>query len=87
MGFHCPEQQSTPDFLTSLTSAAERRPREGMENQVPRTPQEFYQRWKESETYRKLRADLEAYDQKYPYEGPQYEQFLASRRAQQSKGT
>jgi ATP-binding cassette subfamily G (WHITE) protein 2 (PDR) len=87
MGFDCPEQQSTPDFLTSLTSAKERRPRKGFEDQVPRSAEEFYQRWKASETYKELQVKLDEYDQQYPFGGEQYEQFLASRRAQQSKGT
>jgi ABC-type multidrug transport system ATPase subunit len=87
MGFDCPEQQSTPDFLTSLTSAKERRPRKGFEDQVPRSAEEFYQRWKASETYKELQVKLDEYDQQYPFGGEQYEQFLASRRAQQSKNT
>ncbi len=41
MGFHCPERQTTPDFLTSLTNAQERVVRPGFENKVPRTPDEF----------------------------------------------
>ena len=87
MGFDCPEQQSTPDFLTSLTSAKERRPRKGFEDRVPRSAEEFYQRWKASETYKQLQVKLDEYDEKYPFGGAQYEQFLASRRAQQSKNT
>lgn len=85
MGFECPEQQSTPDFLTSLTSSAERRARPGYEHSVPQTPEEFHQRWQQSETYRVLKLALDEYDQKYPFGGSQYEQFLASRRAQQAK--
>jgi len=54
MGFFCPEQQTTPDFLTSLTSAAERRPAKGFEGKVPTTPLEFAKAWKASEQYKKL---------------------------------
>lgn len=85
MGFFCPEQQTTPDFLTSLTSAAERRVQKGWENKVPKTPQEFAAVWKASETYAKLRQDLDHYDQKYPVNSERLEQFQASRRQQQSK--
>lgn len=38
MGFFCPARQTTPDFLTSLTSPKERQARAGFEKQVPRTP-------------------------------------------------
>jgi hypothetical protein len=35
------ERQTTADFLTSLTSPAERIVKPGFENMVPRTPDEF----------------------------------------------
>lgn len=62
MGFYCPERQTTPDFLTSLTSAAERRPREGFEGKVPTTPDEFEKAWKSSQTYKDLLAEIDAFD-------------------------
>ncbi|KLT39406.1 putative xenobiotic-transporting ATPase [Cutaneotrichosporon oleaginosum] len=85
MGFYCPEQQTTPDFLTSLTSPSERRARSGFEGKVPVTPREFAQRWKASPEYAALQAEIQAYNAKYPIGGETYNQFLASRRAQQSK--
>jgi ATP-binding cassette subfamily G (WHITE) protein 2 (PDR) len=78
-------QQTTPDFLTGLTSAAERRKRDDFEGTVPSTPEEFARAWKASDTYRKLKEDLSHYDQQYPPDGEQLEMFKASRRAQQSK--
>ena len=86
MGFDCPEQQTTPDFLTSLTSPSERKARSGYESRVPRTPQEFATAWKKSEQYRRLQADIAAYQQRYPPNGTHFQEFLASRRYQQSKG-
>ncbi len=86
MGFECPEQQSTPDFLTSLTSAGERRVRKGYENTVPRSAEEFAARWKESDIYKKLVADIEVYNTKrFPIGGEALDRFLTSRRAQQAK--
>jgi ATP-binding cassette subfamily G (WHITE) protein 2 (PDR) len=85
MGFVCPEQQTTPDFLTSLTSPAERRAREGMEHEVPKTPKEFSAAWKASTHYKALRQRLDAYDERYPIGGEHLDAFLNSRRAQQSK--
>ncbi|WVQ84194.1 hypothetical protein IAT38_006345 [Cryptococcus sp. DSM 104549] len=87
MGFFCPEQQTVPDFLTSLTSPSERQAAEGFEGRVPSTPQEFAAAWKASPEYARLQDDIAAFQQRYPVHGEQYDQFLASRRAQQSKHT
>lgn len=85
MGFHCPSQQTVPDFLTSLTSASERTPREGFEGKVPTTPQEFAAAWKKSDMYAQLQEQIAQFEQKYPIHGENYDKFLESRRAQQSK--
>jgi ABC-type multidrug transport system ATPase subunit len=52
MGWHCPPRQTTGDFLTSITNPRERKPREGYENRVPRTAEEFEQYWLESPNYK-----------------------------------
>ncbi|ODN86312.1 ATP-binding cassette, subfamily G (WHITE), member 2, PDR [Cryptococcus wingfieldii CBS 7118] len=85
MGFHCPEQQTTPDFLTSLTSATERTAQPGFEGRVPTNPQEFAAAWKKSDKYRELQEQIQSFEAKYPVHGEQYNSFLESRRAQQSK--
>ena len=87
MGFECPEQQTTPDFLTSLTSAAERTPAKGFEGRVPTTPLEFAKAWKASAQYAKLQAEITEFETKYPIQGQAYNEFLDSRRAQQAKRT
>ncbi|BGP36017.1 Multidrug resistance protein [Rhodotorula toruloides] len=84
-GFECPEQQTDPDFLTGLTSPAERRARKGWENKVPRSPEEFERIWKSSDEYRALKAELGQYDQRHPTHGEELATFKASRRAQQAK--
>ena len=86
MGFNKPERQTIPDFLTSLTSPQERRAREGFEQQVPRTPDEFAQRWQASNEYRQLLSDIDAFDKEYPIGGDALKDFQDSRRAQQAKG-
>ncbi|AGO10579.1 AaceriABR126Wp [[Ashbya] aceris (nom. inval.)] len=48
MGWACPPQQTSADFLTSVTSPAERQPQPGYEDKVPRTAREFYERWQAS---------------------------------------
>lgn len=85
MGFRCPDRQTDADFLTSMTSAQERIVREGSEGLVPRTPEEFAARWKASSEHAQLIQDIEAYNQKFPLEGEGYQQFVDSRKAQQSK--
>ncbi|KAJ9122564.1 hypothetical protein QFC22_001993 [Naganishia vaughanmartiniae] len=85
MGFECPERQTVPDFLTSLTSPSERVIRAGFESRVPQTPAEFAAAWRASEEYAQLHQDLQKYDERFPIGGESLEAFQASRRAQQSK--
>lgn len=85
MGFECPERQTDPDFLTSLTSAAERRARPGFEHRVPQTPDEFEKRWQESGARKALLREIEEFDTRYPIGGESLKQFQQSRRAQQAK--
>jgi ATP-binding cassette, subfamily G (WHITE), member 2, PDR len=51
LGFGCPARQTTPDFLTSMTAPSERVVRPGFENRVPRTAQDFYEAWKNSQAF------------------------------------
>ena len=85
MGFECPPQQTTPDFLTSLTSASERTPRLGYEDRVPRTPQEFATKWRSSLEYNQLQIEIKSFGEKYPFKGKHYQDFLASRKWEKSK--
>ena len=85
LGFLCPEQQTTPDFLTSMTSHSERITRPGWEGRVPRTPDEFAAAWKASEYRTKLIEEIDSYIEQHPFDGEHHEEFLESRRADQSK--
>lgn len=86
MGFDCPDRQTDADFLTSMTSPLERIVRPGWEDRVPRTPDEFAQRWKDSQERAALLAQIETYEQKYPLGGETAQKFAESRKAQQAKG-
>ncbi|KAL8375071.1 hypothetical protein RB599_001686 [Gaeumannomyces hyphopodioides] len=86
LGFDCPARQTTPDFLTSMTSPQERIVRPGFEGKAPRTPQEFAAAWKASAEYAALQADIEDYKSTHPFNGADAEAFRASRKAQQGKG-
>ncbi|KAI9000280.1 putative multidrug resistance ABC transporter [Gaertneriomyces semiglobifer] len=85
VGFHCPDRQTTADFLTSLTSAKERIARAGYEDKVPRTPDEFVKVWKSSEQYKRLIQEIEAYDKEFAIGGDALAKFQHSRRMQQAK--
>ena len=87
MGFHCPERATTGDFLTSLTSPNERRAREGFESKVPRTPDEFAARWKDSNDRAQLLREIAAFEQEYPIGQEHLQKFVQSRKAEQAKHT
>ncbi len=85
LGFHCPDRQTTADFLTSMTSPVERVVRTEFQGKVPRTPDEFADAWKKSEEHHMLLRELEQYDREYEIGGEYLQKFVASRRAQQAK--
>lgn len=85
MGFDCPTVQTDPDFLTSLTSPLERSVRAGFENRVPRTPDEFAARWKNSNEYKILKNEIDAYKVAHPFGGTDAQLFRDHKRATQAK--
>ncbi|KAH7141746.1 ABC-2 type transporter-domain-containing protein, partial [Dactylonectria macrodidyma] len=87
LGFECntgPDRQTTPDFLTSMTSPQERRVRPGFEHSAPRTPDEFAESWQASEPRKQLLRELDEYEQSHPRE-ERLAEYKNSRRAEQSK--
>ena len=85
MGFVCAERATTGDFLTSLTNPAERVVKEGYENRVPKTPDEFAAVWQQSEERARLLQEIGQFDKDYPLGGEQLERFKHARKAQQAK--
>ncbi|KAJ5202252.1 hypothetical protein N7449_004331 [Penicillium cf. viridicatum] len=62
LGFECRNRQTTPDFLTSVTSPAERLIREDHRASfVPLTPVEMAHAFRNSTQYRKLLDEMERY--------------------------
>ncbi|KAF2853329.1 hypothetical protein T440DRAFT_445323 [Plenodomus tracheiphilus IPT5] len=86
MGFICPDRQTDADFLTSMTSALERIVRPGWEDRVPRTPDEFAEKWQNSPERAALLQQIEAYEQKYPIGGEAAQLFKESRKLQKARG-
>ncbi|PHH53809.1 ZEB2-regulated ABC transporter 1 [Ceratocystis fimbriata CBS 114723] len=66
MGWYCPPRQTVGDFLTSVTNPGERQTREGFENRVPRTADDFERYWLESPEYKNLMGQIDAYTQASP---------------------
>ena len=62
LGFHAPERQTTPDFLTSVGDANERQVRKGWEGRVPKTAEELERTFRNSEAYKKVLADVADYE-------------------------
>ena len=86
MGFDCPPRQTAADFLTSLTSPAERIVRPGFEHKVPRTPDEFAARWQHSDERQALLRDIETFNNEFATgDGQAYNAMLANRRLAQSQ--
>lgn len=84
LGFVCPEQQTTPDFLTSMTSDSERVIRDGFQGKTPRTADEFAQAWKGSQVRARLLEQISTYNQRHPFDGQDHQTFFESRRSDQS---
>ncbi|KAH3664070.1 hypothetical protein OGAPHI_004784 [Ogataea philodendri] len=62
MGYECPPRQTTADFLTSITSPAERVAKKGWENKVPKTPKEFSDYWRASPERAQLVQEIDSYN-------------------------
>ncbi|OQE11111.1 hypothetical protein PENVUL_c003G00514 [Penicillium vulpinum] len=84
LGYHCPDRQTTPDFLTSLTNPVERVVRSGFEAQVPRSPDDFAKAWEESVLYKELMRDLAEFGGEHPVGGPAVDSFKESRQAEKA---
>lgn len=84
MGYHCPDRQTTADFLTSLTNPEERVVQPGAENKVPRTSDEFAKAWAESQARAQLLKDIADFEEQYPMDGTQVEKFTSIMKAQKA---
>lgn len=82
-GWQPKPRQSAPDFLTSITQPTERITREGFEDKVPRTAQEFREFWERSVLYRELIHEIEEYNEKYSSNSPAIETYKEAFRATQ----
>lgn len=63
LGFYARDRQTTPEFLTSVTSPAERIVRDDHAGPVPQTPQEFADAFRRSSYHDLLESDIASYHQ------------------------
>lgn len=66
LGFVKPDRATTADFLTSLTSPAERVVQHGRDASVPTSPDEFARAWKQSERAKALLNEIEVFNAAHP---------------------
>jgi len=83
-GWYCPPRQTTGDFLTSVTNPQERKAREGMENQVPRTPDEFETYWRQSEAFKACQREITQQEEEFPIGGHLVAEFQQLKRDAQA---
>ncbi|XHF97376.1 hypothetical protein AWENTII_000961 [Aspergillus wentii] len=85
MGWEAPARQTTGDFLTSVTNSQERQVREGMENKVPRTPEEFERYWQNSAQYANLQKEISRHQKEFPPGGSSEKVFSEMKQMKQAK--
>ena len=85
MGWEPANRQTTADFLVAVTDPLARTPRQGWEDRVPRTADEFAQRWVSSPEGQANRAEAEAYmrapDDHLAKKGQSYKESARAERA------
>ena len=62
LGFHAPDRQTTPDFLTSVGDPNERQIRDGWESRFPRTPEDLEKAFRNSDAFKKVLAEVNEYE-------------------------
>ncbi|KAJ3560733.1 hypothetical protein NPX13_g9202 [Xylaria arbuscula] len=63
LGFECPEQQTTADFVTAVTDPKERRFRPGFKDKAPKTAEELEKAFRNSQNYQRLLEDVRDYEE------------------------
>lgn len=58
LGFVCPKEANTSDFLTASTVATERIVQPGMAARVPNTPEEFENCYRSNEIYKRMMESI-----------------------------
>jgi ATP-binding cassette subfamily G (WHITE) protein 2 (SNQ2) len=62
LGFDCPDRWTTADFLTSVSDKHERSIREGWEQRIPRSAEQFAEAYKKSATHQQNLEDMREFE-------------------------
>ncbi|GAB1202987.1 hypothetical protein APSETT445_001611 [Aspergillus pseudonomiae] len=63
LGFECAPRWTTPDFLLSVTDPKGRRVKQGWEDRIPRTAEEFRKIYRKSDIYKATLVDNESFEE------------------------
>jgi ATP-binding cassette, subfamily G (WHITE), member 2, PDR len=85
MGWSKPSRQTTGDFLTSVTNPQERQARDGMEQRVPRTPDEFETYWRNSAERAALMEEISGHEEDFPVGRGAERELAENKHEQQAK--
>lgn len=89
LGYHCPDRQTTADFLTSMTNPEERIIRSDVKDAraVPQSPDDFASAWKFSQERLRLINDIATFESASPTNGPEHENLKAAQKSRQASLT
>lgn len=62
LGFVCPPRWTTPDFLTTVSDIHARHVKEGWEDRIPRSAEEFQSAYRKSDVHKRSLADIEDFE-------------------------
>ncbi|RDW60635.1 hypothetical protein BP6252_12018 [Coleophoma cylindrospora] len=85
LGFYCHPRQTTPDFLTTVTSPTERRLRDGFHGRVPLDPDSMAETFRQSKHYKQLEQDIQSYHATQHQNGATIRAFVAESERVRSK--
>lgn len=83
LGFVRPQRWTTADFLTSVSDPHERQIREGYEDRIPRSAEQFEAAYAKSSIYQNNLRDMESFEQQA--EAQRQERLVASSKATKEK--
>ncbi|KAF2430765.1 pleiotropic drug resistance protein, ABC superfamily [Tothia fuscella] len=86
-GWYCPPRQTTGDFLTAVTNPLERKARDGMEDKVPRTPDDFEAYWQNSQAARSNEIEIAQHEKDFPLGGRVVEELRQQKNEAQASHT
>jgi ATP-binding cassette, subfamily G (WHITE), member 2, PDR len=85
LGFVYPDNQTTPDFLTSMTNPTERKVKCGFEAHAPRSSDDFASAWLHSQPRQCLHREVDDFIAAHPFNATGLDAFKRVRRLEQAQ--